>query len=67
MVARWGNARPLPKVEVSAGKLTFVSPQEAEASESDLVFEGELAGKNLVGTVNGPDGNNWSWTDQRAP
>jgi hypothetical protein len=67
MVGRGGNARPLPKIEVSAGKLTFVSPKEDEASKSDLVFEGKLAGKNLVGIVNGPDGKNWSWTGQRAP
>ena len=67
MVGRWGNARPLPKVEISAGKITFVSPKEEEASKSDLVFEGKLAAKRLVGTVNGPDGNSWSWTGQRAP
>jgi len=67
MVGRWGNARPLPKVEVSAGKLTFVSPKEEESSKSDLVFEGKLVGKGLAGTVNGPDGNNWSWAGQRAP
>jgi hypothetical protein len=67
MVGRWGNARALPKVEVSDGKLTFVSPKEEEASKSDLVFEGTLAGKGLGGTVNGPDGNSWSWTGRRAP
>ena len=26
MVGRWGNARPLPRVELAHGKLTFVSP-----------------------------------------
>jgi hypothetical protein len=67
MVGRWGNARPLPKVEVSTGKLTFISPKEEEGSKSDLVFEGKVAGKDLVGTVNGPDGTTWSWTGQRAP
>jgi hypothetical protein len=67
MVGRWGNARPLPKVEISAGKITFVSPKEEEASKSDLVFEGKLPGKLLIGTVNGPDGTTWSWTGQRAP
>jgi len=67
MVGRWGNARALPKVEVSAGKLTFVSPKEEEVSKSDLVFEGKLAGKGLAGTLNGPDGNSWSWIGQRAP
>src|ERR1700757_3659610 len=30
MVSRWGNARPLPKIELSNGTLTFVSPREEE-------------------------------------
>jgi hypothetical protein len=64
---RWGNARPLPKAEVLAGHLTFVSPKEEEDSKSDLVFEGSLAGGKLTGTFNGPDGKTWSWTGVRAP
>src|ERR1700739_4841911 len=44
MVGRWGNARPLPKVEIANGKLTFVSPKEEEDSKADLVFEGTLKG-----------------------
>ncbi len=27
IVSRWGNARPLPKVALSKGRLTFVSPK----------------------------------------
>src|SRR5580692_7105003 len=30
MVSRWGHARPLPKCEVSNGRITFVSPKEEE-------------------------------------
>jgi hypothetical protein len=67
MTGRWGNARPLPKVEVSDGKLTFVSTKEEEDSKSDMVFEGKLTGKNLIGTVNGPDGATWHWVGDRAP
>jgi len=67
MVGRWGNARPLPKVELSNGKLTFVSPKDEEASPADMVFEGTLAGKTLSGAVNGPDGKVWQWTGRRAP
>jgi hypothetical protein len=67
MVGRWGNARPLPKVESANGKLTFVSPKEEEAAKADMVFEGKLVGKGLSGTVNGPDGTTWSWTGLRAP
>ena len=67
MVGRWGNARPLPKVELSKDRLTFVSPKEEEASPADLVFEGTVVGKTLSGTVNGPDGKIWQWTGRRAP
>src|SRR5204863_7475623 len=56
MVGRCGNARPLPRVEISNGHLTFVSPHEEEASKNDLVFEAKLVGNQLVGTVTGPDG-----------
>jgi len=64
---RWGNARPLPKVEVSDGRITFVSPKEEEDSKSDLVFQGQLSGQQLSGTVDGPDGKTWQWTGARAP
>lgn len=64
---RWGNARPLPKVEIANGKLTFVSPKAEEDSHQDMVFEGKLTGKQLTGTVNGPDGKTWRWVGNRAP
>src|SRR6266849_2298533 len=67
MVGRWGNARPLPKVELSKGRLTFVSPKDEEASPADMVFEGTLVGETLSGKVNGPDGKVWLWTGRRAP
>ncbi|HZQ19148.1 MAG TPA: DUF1080 domain-containing protein [Terriglobales bacterium] len=67
MVGRWGNARPLPKAEISDGKLTFVSPKQEESSKEDMVFEGKMEGSRLVGTVNGPDGAQWAWTGVRAP
>jgi len=67
MVGRWGNARPLPKVELSHGRLTFVSPKEEEGSQADLVFEGALNGRVLSGTLNGPDGKTWQWIGRRAP
>jgi hypothetical protein len=66
-VSRWGNARALPKIELSNGRLTFVSPKEEEDRSDDMVFEGKLAGKILVGTTTGPDGTQWAWTGRRAP
>jgi len=64
---RWGNARPLPKVEIGGGRITFVSPKEEESSKSDLVFQGQLSGNQLNGTLNGADGKTWQWTGVRAP
>jgi len=67
MVGRWGNARPLPRVDIASGQLTFISPKEEEASKEDLVFKGKIVANQLVGILNGPDGTTWSWTAQRAP
>ncbi|MGC1484883.1 MAG: DUF1080 domain-containing protein [Candidatus Acidiferrum sp.] len=67
MVGRWGNARALPSVELSNGRLKFISPKEEESSKADLIFEGMLNGKLLSGTLNGPDGKTWHWTGHRAP
>jgi len=67
MVSRWGNARSLPKVELSNGHLTFVSPKEEEERPDDMVFEGTLVGETLSGTTTGPNGTAWQWTGQRAP
>jgi Domain of Unknown Function (DUF1080) len=67
MVSRWGHARPLPKIELSNGRITFVSPKEEEDRKNDMVFEGKLSGKILVGTTTGPGGTAWQWTGERAP
>jgi hypothetical protein len=67
MVGRWGNARPLPKVEISDGQITFVSPKEEEGSSNDLIFVGKSDGEALSGTLTGPNGANWTWSAVRAP
>src|SRR5438128_6228573 len=56
-VGRWGNARPLPKAEITNGRLKFVSPREEEGRNDDMVFEATLSGNRLSGTTTGPDGN----------
>jgi hypothetical protein len=67
MVSRWGNARPLPKIEIVNRHLTFVSPKEEEDRKDDMVFEGKLVGTILSGTTTGQDGTPWRWTGRRAP
>jgi hypothetical protein len=67
LVGRSGNARPLPKIEISKGQILFVSPKEEEDRKDDMVFKGKLSGGKLVGTTTGPDGTPWQWTGVRAP
>src|SRR5271163_4311402 len=38
--SRWGNARPLPKIEITGIKIAFVSPKEEEDRKDDMVFAG---------------------------
>jgi hypothetical protein len=66
-VGRWGNARPLPKIEIEGKHITFVSPKEEEGFKNDLVFDGTLTGKTLSGATTGQDGAPWTWTGVRAP
>ncbi len=63
---RWGNARPLPKIEIDGDKITFVSPKDEESTKEDLVFSGTLKGKTISGTIAGFDAP-WTWTGVRAP
>jgi hypothetical protein len=67
MVGRWGNARPLPKVEITNGHLKFVSQKEEEDRKDDMVFEATVNGNRLSGSTTGPDGTPWTWTGERAP
>ncbi|HXR40154.1 MAG TPA: DUF1080 domain-containing protein [Terracidiphilus sp.] len=66
-VSRWGNARPLPKIEIHGNHISFVSPKEEEDRKDDMAFEGRLSGKTLSGTTTGQDGTQWTWTGVRAP
>ena len=66
-VGRWGNARPLPKIEIHGNHVTFVSPKDEEGSKEDMVFDGTLMNNMLSGTTNGPEGTPWTWTGVRAP
>jgi hypothetical protein len=67
MTGRWGNARPLPKLEVRDFEIEFVSPKREEGGKEDMVFHGAFAGGRIAGSVNGPDGTQWSWTAVHAP
>lgn len=67
MVGRWGHARMLPHAELVNGGIRLVSPKDEEDTATDLIFEGRLSGKSLVGTTSGPDSTVWTWRGERAP
>lgn len=60
MVGRFGNAQPVPKVNINQGKLTFTAASKEE-------FEGTLANGMLSGSTTAPDGTALTWTGERAP
>src|SRR5258707_2082470 len=66
MVSRWGNARPLPKIDLLNGTVSFISPREEEDRKDDMVFEGRLVGNTLSGTTTGPAGTPRRWTAGRG-
>jgi Domain of Unknown Function (DUF1080) len=68
MVGRWGHARVLPQAEIIGDRIRFVSPKEEEGrADSDMVFEAQRVGADLVGETTGPDGTVWTWRGIRAP
>jgi hypothetical protein len=66
-VSRWGNARPLPRIDINGAQIEFVSPKGEEDRKDDMVFEGKLEGNTLSGTTTGQDGSPWQWTGVQAP
>ena len=66
MVGRWGHARLLPRAELVNGGIRLVSPREEEGTATDMIFEGRLSGRSLVGTASGPDGTVWTWRGEPA-
>lgn len=63
----FGSARPIAEVKVKDGKFTFAIPVQWEPGEGDMVFEGQLAGEQLKGTMKYTDGKKYNWTGTRAP
>lgn len=59
-VGCWGNARPLPRIEVAGNEIEFVSPKREEGGKEDMLFKGHFMDRRIAGTANGPDGNPWT-------
>jgi len=62
-----GSARPISTINLVNGKLSFSIPPQWEPENSNLVFEANLQGDSLVGTVTLPNGKSWKCSAVKAP
>jgi hypothetical protein len=62
-----GSARPIARVEISAGSLRFSIPPQWEQGSGDLWVEGGFKAGQLAGAIGFPDSRHFNWTAQPAP
>lgn len=62
-----GSARPVAEVKFEQGKFSFTIPPQWEAGDQDFVFEGELMGDGIQGTIVTSEGEKFSWKGTKAP
>jgi 3-keto-disaccharide hydrolase len=62
-----GSARPISRINVENGKMSFSIPPQWEPEPNDLKVEGTLEGDTLSGTMTFSNGNTHKWTGKRAP
>ena len=65
-VGAGGSARPISKVNVNNGKVSFSIPPQWETG-NDLSFEATMQGDSLVGTITFPNGKTYNCSGVRAP
>jgi len=66
-VADGGSARPISRINLENGKLSFSIPPQWDRQDKNLEFEATLQGDSLVGTMVLPDGRNCKFTAMKAP
>ncbi len=66
-VAEGGSARPISKVNVNDGKISFSIPPQWDDSDKDMVFEAVLKGDKLTGTIISSKGQRQTLVGERAP
>jgi hypothetical protein len=62
-----GSARPISRIYLEDGKMSFSIPPQWEPEPEDLKVEGKLQGDNLSGTMIFSNGKTYKWTGTRAP
>jgi hypothetical protein len=66
-VADAGSARPISKVNVNDGKITFSIPPQWDNSDNDMVFEGTVENDKIKGVITSCAGVKHTFVGERAP
>jgi len=66
-VAESGSARPISKVNVNDGKITFSIPPQWDNSDNDMFFEGTIENDQLKGVITSSAGVKHTFVGERAP
>lgn len=66
-VGSGGSARPVSRINLVNGKMSFAIPPQWEREDHDLNVEGNFQGDSLVGTMVSPAGKSYTWVGHRAP
>jgi hypothetical protein len=66
-VAHNGSARPISRVNFENGKINFSIPPQWDNANQDMIFNGQLQGEKLSGTIIQSTGEKHNFTGVRAP
>lgn len=66
-VGTGGSARPISRIYLENGKMSFSIPPQWENEPNDLKVEGTLDGESLSGTMTFSNGKTYNWTAKKAP
>lgn len=66
-VGNSGSARPVSEVKFDQGKFSFAIPPQWEEGDQNFVFEGELVGNEIQGTLTTSEGKKHTWKGVKAP
>jgi len=66
-VGTGGSARPISRIHLVDGKMSFSIPPQWENEPNDLMVEGVFKNNMLKGIMTFPNGKAYVWTGKRAP
>ena len=66
-VGTGGSARPISRINLVDGKMSFSIPPQWENEPNDLMVEGTLQHDMLKGSMTFPDGQTYQWSGHKAP